>query len=109
MESPASPAIDQAAAAPAAATTTHRLRTDTHLWGTYMLLVIIAIIELFSASIQEVSGEDIFAPVIRHGVFIVLGLGIMLFLQHIHYRYIFRAIPLFVTVCVAAMVMVNWR
>ena len=30
-----------------------RVRTDHHLWGTYILLVIVAVIELFSASIQE--------------------------------------------------------
>ena len=59
--------IENAPAAPAAVKA--KVRTDHHLWGTYILLVIIAIIELFSASIQEVNDGDIFRPIMRHGAF----------------------------------------
>ncbi len=78
-------------------------RTDHHLWGTYILLVIVAVIELFSASIQEVSDGSIFTPVIRHGGFIAAGLVLMLVLQHIHYRHIYRMIPVFVIFCIGLM------
>lgn len=83
-------------------------RTDRHLWGTYILLVIVAVIELFSASIQEVSDGNIFRPVVRHGIFLAGGLVIMLILQHIHYRYIFKWLPLFVVGCLGLMCLVNF-
>lgn len=83
-----------------------KVRTDHHLWGTYILLVIVALIELFSASIQEVSDGSIFRPVMRHGAFIVGGLLIMLFLQHIHYRRIFAFIPFFSSACIILMLAV---
>ncbi len=34
-------------------------RIDHHLWGTYLLLVMIALIELFSASVQEIRADEI--------------------------------------------------
>lgn len=85
------------------ATPVRKKRTDHHLWGTYILLVIVAVIELFSASIQEVTVGSIFTPVIRHGYFIAAGLLIMLILQHIHYRHIYRMIPVFVFFCIGLM------
>lgn len=82
------------------------LRTDYSLWGTYIFLVIIAVLELFSASIQEVSDGNIFGPVKRHSIFLIGGLVSMLILQHIHYRHIFRFIPVFVIGCMALMMLV---
>lgn len=69
---------------------------DHHLWGTYLLLVFIAIVELFSASIQDVRGDNIFDPILRHGGFLLLGFALMLIIQHIHYRYVYAAIPVYV-------------
>ncbi|MDE6206502.1 MAG: FtsW/RodA/SpoVE family cell cycle protein [Muribaculaceae bacterium] len=83
-----------------------RKRIDYHMWGTYLLLVMIATLELFSASIQEVREDDIFEPIIRHGRFIVGGLVLMLILQAIHYRWLFKLIPLYVLFSVGIMVAV---
>lgn len=88
-------------------TATH-VRTDTHLWGTYFLLVIVAVIELFSASIQKVSDGNIFQPLIQHGAFLFAGLIIMLVFQHIHYRWIYALIPVYVVGCVGLMVAVHF-
>ena len=82
-------------------------RIDHHLWGTYLLLVMIALIELFSASVQEIRADDIFSPLIRHGRFIAAGLAVMLALQYIHYRFIFKFIPLYVIFSVGMMVAVR--
>ena len=86
--------VENYAAEPAVAPV-RKVRTDHHLWGTYILLVIFAVIELFSASIQEVSDGSIFRPILRHGMFLASGLVFMLILQLIHYRKIFDAIPYF--------------
>ena len=99
------PAMPGADAAPVAEV--RKVRTDHHLWGTYILLVLVALIELFSASIQEVTDGSIFRPVIRHGIFIAGGLLLMLLLQRIHYRTIFKWIPAFVVCCVGMMIAVR--
>lgn len=80
-----------------------KVRTDYHLWGTYFLLIVVAVIELFSASIQEVSDGNIFGPVLRHSYFIIFGLGLMYVLQWIPYRWIFRASPYFAGLCLLMM------
>lgn len=82
---------------------------DHHLWGTYLLLVFIAIVELFSASIQDVRGDDIFDPILRHGGFLVVGFLLMLFIQHVHYRYVYAAIPIYViaSICLLLAVVVG--
>lgn len=84
-----------------------RVRTDYHIWGTYILLVLFAVIELFSASIQEVHQGAIFKPLIRHSTFLVAGLVCMLVIQHIHYRHIYKMIPAFVVGCVGLMFLVH--
>lgn len=73
-----------------------RKQADHHLWGTYLLLVFIAIVELFSASIQDVRGGNIFEPILRHGMFLVAGLVAMLVIQKMHYRHVYACIPLYV-------------
>lgn len=105
MSSPAAN-IETASAAPAAVKS--RQRTDHHLWGTYILLVIIAIIELFSASIQEVNDGNIFRPIMRHGGFLIGGLVIMLLMQKMHYRHIYALIPLYVAGSIAMMIAVRF-
>lgn len=85
-----------------------KVRTDHHLWGTYIILVIIAIIELFSASIQEVNDGDIFRPIMRHGGFLLGGLACMLIIQKIHYRYVYALIPLYVIFSVGLMIAVRF-
>ena len=63
-------------------------RADPYLWGIYIALLVISVIELFSASSSEVSASNVYMPLIRHGIFLVLGLGIVIFLQNTHYKYI---------------------
>lgn len=114
MSQTLSPVIDEATAATShadAAPVARKVRTDHHLWGTYILLVIIAVIELFSASIQEVADGEIFRPIIRHGTFLLVGLLLMLIMQRMHYRWIYAMIPLYVCAAVAMMlwVMVGGR
>lgn len=83
-----------------------RRRIDYHIWGSYLVLVMVALIELFSASLQEVKDGDIFNPILRHCWFLGGGLVLMLLLQATHYRYIFRCIPLYVVGCLCVMVYV---
>lgn len=65
-------------------------RTDRHIWGIYILLCLISIIELYSASSHEVKATNVYAPVLRHVLFLVIGLGCMLVLQRTHYKYFMK-------------------
>lgn len=60
-------------------------RPDPYIWGIYLLLLMISIVELFSASSTEVSSSNVYSPLIRHGIFLLIGFGIVLWLQKTPY------------------------
>lgn len=92
--------IATTAAAPA------QSRIDPYIWGSYCGLILVSVVELFSASSQEVRMGDIYGPIIRHCIFLGIGLLIMLAIQRIHFRNIYYAIPIFVLGSIALMVLV---
>lgn len=71
-------------------------RTDTYIWGSYIALLIVSVIELFSASSQEVNPNDIYGPITRHAMFLGIGLLIMLAIQRMNFIKFYYLIPLFV-------------
>lgn len=83
-----------------------RGHVDTYIWGSYIGLVLVSIVELFSASSQEVSVNDIYGPIIRHCMFLGIGLVIMLAIQRVHFLKLYYAIPVFVIVSIVLMVWV---
>lgn len=83
-----------------------KLRTDQHIWGIYISLLIISVIELFSASSQEIQVDDIYGPIIRHARFLIIGLVLMLIIQKFHFKYIYRLTPLYVVGSIMAMILV---
>lgn len=83
-----------------------KLRTDQHIWGIYISLLIISVIELFSASSQEVQVDDIYGPIIRHARFLIIGLVLMLIIQKFHFKYIYRLTPIYVIGSIIAMMLV---
>ena len=87
-------AVNAAAAAPSRKATSSKtkkeaavLKADPYIWGIYISLLIFSIIELFSASSSEVVGNNVYAPLIRHCIFLALGLAMVLWLQKLHYKY----------------------
>ena len=83
-----------------------KLMSDQHMWGIYISLLIISVIELFSASSQEVEVNDIYGPIIRHARFLAMGLVLMLVIQRFHFKYIFKLTPLYVFGSIMAMILV---
>ena len=63
-------------------------KPDKYIWGIYIFLCIVSIIELYSASSREVASAKIgvYGPVLRHIFMLAAGCGIMLLLQRVHYR-----------------------
>lgn len=79
---------------------------DKHIWGIYILLLIISVVELYSASSREVvsAGMGVYGTIIRHGAILLLGFIVIVILQRTHYRKIYSYIPLFCLMSVAMMV-----
>ncbi len=66
------------------------IKSDPYIWGIYILLVVISIVELYSASAAEVVGTNVYAPLIRHGIFLGIGFVLLYLVQRTHYGYITR-------------------
>lgn len=82
---------------------------DRHIWGIYIVLVAVSLVELYSASSREVSAAGtlgIFGPIVRHAGLLLAGLGIILGLQRVHYRKFLSWIPIFAIVSVCMMLYV---
>lgn len=85
-----------------------KLKADKHIWGLYIALCIISIIELYSASSREVasSAMGVYGPIVRHCSMLFVGLILMLALQRIHYKWFIPLIPLFALASALMMVYV---
>lgn len=68
---------------------TDRRTSDGYLWGIYLVLLMFSIVELYSASSSEVTSKSLYGPLISHAKFLIIGLGIMIFFQRLHYK-VFR-------------------
>lgn len=79
---------------------------DKHLWGIYILLVIISVIELYSASSREVAeaGMGVYGTIVRHALMLLAGFAIIYYLQRTHYRTILKWIIPFTMLSVLMMV-----
>lgn len=60
---------------------------DNHIWGLYGAMIVLSIIELYSASSFEISTKNIYGPLLRHVGFLGVGFLIICGLQRIHYRW----------------------
>lgn len=104
--------------APAAATVTARKapkspadvkpRPDPYIWGIYIMLLVVSVIELFSASSAEVSASNVYMPLIRHGIFLAIGLGSVLLLQNTHYGYFSKFAWFFAIISLGLLIFSNF-
>jgi len=79
-----------------------RPRIDRQIWGVYIGLVIISLIELYSASSREVTAGNILSPLVRHAGLLGVGCLIMIGLQRTHYQKFNRLAWLIVFASIAA-------
>lgn len=82
---------------------------DPYIWGVYILLVIVSIVELYSASSREVASSGmlgVFAPIVRHMGTLLLGFICILLLQRVHYSKFAKWIPPFALVSALLMLYV---
>lgn len=84
-----------------------RPKPDPYIWGIYIMLLMVSIIELFSASSSEVSSTNVYMPLIRHGIFLAIGLGAILMLQNVHYGYFSRFAWFFALLSLGLLILSN--
>ena len=67
-----------------------RPRSDRYIWGIYILLCLVSIVELFSASSREIVNGNVLFPLMRHVMLLFAGFLIMLLLQRMHYNWVYK-------------------
>lgn len=76
---------------------------DKYIWGIYAFIIVISLIELYSASSREVSTGNILTPLLRHAGLLGVGCLIMLGFQRLNYT-VFKRLTwaiVFASVCAA--------
>lgn len=67
-----------------------REKADTHIWGVYGFLVVLSVIELYSASSFEIAKQGLYEPLMKHVGQLFVGFLIILGLQKVHYRHFYK-------------------
>lgn len=85
------------------------LKGDRSLWGIYLLLCLISIVELYSASAQEVSASSslgVYEPLVRHGIHLLLGFLLLFIIQSRSYTRFILWGPLIAISSIVLMILV---
>ena len=68
---------------------------DKYIWGVYIFLIIVSVIELYSASSREVTASNVLAPIMRHVFMLLLGFGVVVGLSRVKYKVFNHGITVF--------------
>lgn len=81
---------------------------DPFIWGIYIALILISIVECFSASSQEISGSGfaMYKPILKHVMMLAVGFGLLYVIQKVDFKKFPRGIWLFMIITVVCMVIV---
>lgn len=61
---------------------------DKVVWSVFIILCVISLVEIFSATSTIVyRHQSIWGPILRHAMFLIAGVGVILFIHNIPYRY----------------------
>lgn len=82
---------------------------DPWIWGIYIMLLIISIVESYSASSREISSQGIYMPIIKQCIFLGLGAACVVLLQRVDYnkpKFLYAMIPGLAVITVFSLVYV---
>ena len=82
---------------------------DPWIWGIFIMLVIISIIESYSASSREVAKVGLYAPLIKQCIFLGVGALIVVGLLRVNYNntlFLYFAVPILAIFAVVSLVYV---
>jgi len=69
---------------------------DPWIWGIYIMLLIISIVESYSASSREISSQGIYMPIFKQCIFLGMGAACVVLLQRVDYnkpKFLYAMIP----------------
>lgn len=95
-------------AIPSSTASTFRRHGDKYIWGVYIALCIISIIELYSASSREVASAGVYGPIVRHLSMLLAGFGIVWTLERMHYKWFYALAYVFVGFSVLLMIYITF-
>lgn len=75
---------------------------DPWIWGIFLMLIIISIVENYSASSREVEKNGVYLPIIKHCAFLLIGAAGALFVSRCKYNK-----PLFLAITIPVFAMVT--
>lgn len=81
---------------------------DPFIWSVYLILIILSIVECFSASSQKIkgSGVDMYMPIIKHIFTLVIGFVGLIFIYKVHYKWYPKLIYVFAFLTIVSMIVV---
>lgn len=62
-------------------------RSDPYIWGIIIILYIVSIIEVYSAISREITGGDVYSPIIKHVLLLFSGFLITYVTSKVHYKW----------------------
>lgn len=80
-------------------------RSDPWIWGIYVLLLVVSLVELYSASSAEVKIGHVYSPLIHHAIYLFIGFMLVCWMQRIHYRVYRRYAVLYFVVCILLLIL----
>ncbi len=98
------------AATPAATATSaipYKRHGDKSIWGIFITLCLISVIELYSASSREVASAGVYGPILRHCIMLAVGVAIVWTLEKVHYKWFFGLTWILAGVSLLAMIYVS--
>ena len=82
---------------------------DPWIWGIYIMLLIISIVESYSASSREIAAQGIYMPIIKQCIFLGVGALCVVLLQRVDYNkpyFLYAMIPGLAVITVMSLVYV---
>lgn len=62
-------------------------KPDKYIWGIYIFLLVVSIIEVYSASSTVIKTENVYVPLWDHIKFLIAGFVLVCLFQNIHYKF----------------------
>lgn len=62
-------------------------RSDPYIWGIIIILYIVSVVEVYSAISREITGGDVYSPIIKHALLLFSGFLITYVTSKIHYKW----------------------
>lgn len=82
-------------------------QSDKYIWGIFILLCLVSLIESYSASSREVSSSGIYMPIIKQALMLGSGAFIAYIIQRFPYQTYIKFIPLFAALTIGLLIYVE--